>query len=295
MKSAPKAVIIGPTASGKTEAAEVLAARWQAGILSADSRQIYRGLNRLANKQGEKSAWTLTGGEQRTIYCLDGVPQFGLDLVDIGTRYTIMDFQREAERLFEEPLPLIIAGGSTLYVDAVMFAMQPGPTDLALRRELEQVSRADLESEYAKATGTTPPSGQPLRRLIRQVEQLRLSGSLPAPPKRQFPDVPWYGIAPSREELYERIAARQTPELEQALLAEAQALSAIHGPEPLETLGLWPALSVKRLHGELTAEEFHNQLLADTKAYARRQLTWWRRYPWITWFSSAEALTSAVA
>lgn len=283
-----KGVIVGPTASGKTAAGVAICQKLGGSIISADSRQIYRGLKLLANKEGEPPE-----------YIKDSIAQYGLDLCSIGERFTAVSFAEEVAALdeaLEEDLWLV--GGTGLYVDMAMTTLEALPEDLAIRAELEQLSDSALRERALDQPGVTAEliSGLPRRRLIRKLEVAKIQNKWPAEYAFLPSDksIPWYGIKPRVEKLEENIAGRFSDSNLQAMLNEAAELRQQYSDEQLLMLGLWVRDSVEALKNNLSLDQFRTLMNTHTRQYAKRQLTWWHRHPWITWFDSAEALIQAV-
>ena len=289
-----KGVILGPTASGKTAAGVAICQKLGGNIISADSRQIYRGLHLLANKEGEPEV-----RDGRIVYLKNGIAQYGLDLCDIGERFTAVSFAEEVQALDNALVEdLWLVGGTGLYIDMAMTALEALPEDLAIRTELEQCSDSDLREKALAQPGVTAEliSGLPRRRLIRKLEVAAIQNQWPAEYDFVPSDksIPWYGIRPKIEKLEEHITERFSDENLRAMLDEASGLRQAYSDEQLIMLGLWVKDSVEALENNLSIDQFRTLVTVHTRQYAKRQLTWWHRHPWIKWFDSADALIQAV-
>lgn len=272
-------VIVGPTASGKTDLALALARRLDGEVVSADSRQIYRGLD----------AGTAKPARDGRGLC-EGVPYHLLDVVEPGEPYDAGRWAREAALLCARiaargRLP-IVAGGTGLYVKALLegLAALPG-RDESLRRRLEDEAARDgrtaLHARLARldpeAAAAIPANN--IQRVMRALEVHELTGRpltehwrrrAPGLPARAVLRIDWPAAELSRR--IEERARLMWP----AMLAEAAALSArLEGGEPgLESLGYREALACAR--ARLSPREGLDRLIASTRAYAKRQRTWFR-------------------
>lgn len=221
--------VVGPTGSGKTALAVKLAHKFNGVIISADSRQVYRGLDIGTNKEGEVGKW---GQYQARI--VDGVPQLLIDIVDPGERFTLNDWLQQAQyglkHIFERGQLPIVVGGTGLYVTALLEGYQPGG------------------GRFAK-------NNKPV-----DFESLIL-----------MPDV-------ERQVLNQRSDVRFT-RIFDALIAETEKLlaSGVSG-EWLDKIGLDYRYAFKRIRGQLRRDEAIEQYQAASRAYIRRQITWWRHH-----------------
>lgn len=275
-------VITGPTASGKTELVLALARRLGGEIISADSRQIYRGL----------SAGTAKPARDARGFC-QGIPYHLVDCVDLAEPYDAGRFSRSAARLARDIASRgcnpIVAGGTGLYIRALLEGLSELPQrDEAIRRRLEAEGEAcgwellhrRLEQIDGTAAKSIPPGNR--QRLVRALEVYELTGR----PISSFWKQPrrggWEGPATvfrldwPAAQLRARIAERARL-MWPGMLAEAKALlPGLSGAEPgLESLGYDSALAC--LHGEISSEEGLRRLVASTCSYAKRQRTWFAR------------------
>lgn len=274
-------VIVGPTASGKSDRAVKLAKKYGGEIISADSRQVYRGLNIGSGK--------ITKKEMR------GVPHHLLDVASPKRVYTVADFKRDAESAIRGikrrgKLPIIV-GGTGLYIDAVLYdspipEVKPNPE---LRARLEKKSAAELFSELQKldperAAGIDRHNK---RRLVRALEIIAASGKVPKLSERKLKyNVLKLGISRPPIELKKRIHKRLLARMRQGMVREVERLhkSGVSFKR-LEDLGLEYRYVSRYLRGLLTREEMLKQLEAAIWHYARRQMTWWRKDKKIRWLS----------
>lgn len=282
-------VITGPTASGKSALAHEVALRTGAEIISADSRQIYRELT--------------IGSAKPTPEMLGEVPYHFINEKSIGEPYSAGAFALEARARIQEiqkrGKPVIVAGGSTLYLQGLIegFSDLP-PADPKIREKLqkelaEQGSRAlyrklqDLDPERAATLDHTKT-----HRLIRNLEIIELIGKGSTPPS-PTPDMKFHAVALNfpREELYQRINLRVEEMMSEGLLQEAEALLKKYRPEisnrtlpALLTVGyqeLFDHLERKTpLEGAVTLIQQH------TRNYAKRQLTFLRNRMQLNWIQA---------
>ena len=290
-------VLTGPTGVGKTALALDLAEALGTTILSADSRQVYRGLD--------------IGTAKPTPEELARVPHHWVDCLDIGQPTSAGDFAREAERYLatcrSEGRPALVVGGSTLYVDAVVRGLatlpdvSPETAAQATEEALTPEGRAALYDELLRndpvAAATLDPTKS--QRLARLVGLLRSTGRRPselwaegAPPVR---DVRLVVLDRPRDELYRRIEDRVDAMLADGLLDEnRRLLAAGHRLDtaPLRTIGYQEP--IRFLEGEIGEAEMVHQLKQNTRRYAKRQMTWLRRYPDARWVVAGVTTSSLV-
>lgn len=275
-------VILGPTASGKTGAAIKLAKETGGEVISADSMQIYRGMDIGTAKASEAE--------------MDGVVHHLINIVDPDEAYSVADFREQAlakidEILSRGKLP-IICGGTGLYISSLIypFDLKSENTDPEVRKRLEQLAKDDPKALYARLQEVDPQSAgaihpNNLKRIVRALEVYEVSGK----PKsqqdregRETLEVPYdfrlYMPMWDRSVLYERIDARVDEMLNAGLLDETRALLEKY-PRDLVSL---QAIGYKELYpyldGETDYDEAVRILKRDTRHFAKRQLTWFRRF-----------------
>jgi tRNA dimethylallyltransferase len=294
-------VIVGPTAVGKSELAVTLAQRLQGEVVSADSVQVYRYLD--------------IGSAKPSLQERISVPHHLLDSVDPDQDYTVADFQHDAQAAIakihkRERMPILV-GGSGLYIRAVIrnYSFSSAGQNLAIRarliKEAEQFGGQHLYEKLCAADPRTACKVHPhdLRRIIRaleaceqntrplsdQVEETRDAGLL----YRVF----MYGLTMPRELLYQRIEKRVDMMIENGFVEEVRGLLArgfSQGSKALTSLGYRHIIS--HINGEITLEQAAELIKRDTRRFAKRQLTWFRRDTEITWFDvSTDAGIAGVA
>ncbi len=278
-------VVMGPTASGKTELALALARALGGEIVSADSRQVYRRLD--AGTAKPEGAWK--GG----VFLADGVPYHLVDFVDPARTFSAAEFARlaaeAAERTRTAGRRLIMAGGTGLYVEAFWNGLDPLPPRDAdvrarLAREMERRGPkgllADLSARDPEAASRIGPNPQ---RLLRALEVLELTGrpiSEQWTKKRGLPceRARFIVLDPPAEALAARIEARARG-MFPAMVTEARGLIELGYGESdpgLQSLGYPEALACAR--GRMSEGEGLRLLITRTRQYAKRQRTWFRRY-----------------
>ncbi len=296
----PVVALNGPTASGKTAVAVAVAhtlatSGITAEVVNADSMLVYRGMD--------------IGTAKPTLAERGGVPHHLIDIMDVTETASVAEFQvlaraAIADRRDRGVVPLL-AGGSALYVHAILddFAF-PG-TDPAVRARLEaelaEVGPTELHRRLASvapeaAAGILPGNG---RRIVRALEVVELTGSytstLPAW-DYALDDVRQFGLDVPRDVLDERIEQRVEKMWADGLVDEVRGLAA-HGLREGRTasraLGYRQVLAF--LDGELTEAEAKQATTSGTRRFARKQLGWFRRDPRITWLPAGAGAADAVA
>ncbi len=289
-------LIVGPTASGKTAVSIALAQRLNAEIISADSIQVYRGMD--------------IGSAKPTIEERQGIPHHMMDTVDIDSpKFSVAEYRRMAGEAIEDiagrgKYPLIV-GGTGLYVNSLIFPLNftSVPSDEALRAELTAIEQQQKGAAYALLQKEDPKAAQRLhpndvKRVIRALEVIRLTGKPIDDHGGDFAnqanaDIPYeptiIGLTMPREQLYERINLRVDIMLEQGLLDEARAIYDGGYDASLPALqGLGYKQLFKHFAGEYTLDEAIAAIKLETRHFAKRQLTWFRRDKRIVWFDISE-------
>ncbi len=286
--------VVGATGTGKTEQslllAEALAARGRpAEIVNADAMQLYRGMDIGTAK--------LAPTERR------GIPHHLLDVLEITDDAAVAWYQTAARTAIEQILDrgshAILVGGSGLYVSSVLFDFRFPPRNEALRAELE----ADLERDgpgvlYDRLRLADPVTAERVdprngRRIVRALEVLAQGeathgAALPDEPVRWHPSK-IIGLTSPRPELVARLDARVERMWEEGLLAEVEELRARgleRGVTARRAIGYAQALA--QLNGAATRAEAIAETQALTRRYARRQVSWFRRYSDVAWSQSGE-------
>lgn len=270
-------VILGATATGKTALAVSLAQRKNGEIISADSRQVYRGLDL---------------GTGKDLHEYDAIPYHLIDICDLNEEYTVFRFQRDVYRLFPQlagkgVLP-IIAGGTGLYLDALLrsYELIPVPENTELRASLASKSLSELQTlllTLKPAVHNKTDLGQPAR-LIRAIEIALYQREHPHSTEEFRMSRPTiipkvYGIFFERQVLKERIYRRLIARIDAGMIEETEGLYAQgYSWERLESLGLEYRFTAQYVQGKIaTKEAYIEQLFRAICQFAKRQETWFRR------------------
>ena len=266
--------ILGPTASGKTALAAALAARLDTEIISADSRQLYRGMD-------------IGTGKDLADYVVDGkpIPYHLIDICDPGYKYNVFEYQHDFFRVFtalrDRGLLPILCGGTGLYIEAVLkgYKLLDVPPNPALRERLSGKSLAELETmlaSYKVLHNKTDVDS--VQRAIRAIEIEEFY-------RTQAPDVREYaplhslivGVDIDRELRREKISKRLRARLDEGMVHEVRRiLSNGVAPEDLIYYGLEYKYLTLYIIGRLTYEEMVSQLEIAIHQFAKRQMTWFR-------------------
>lgn len=289
----PVLAVVGPTASGKTALSLALAQKFDGEIISADSMQIYRGLDIGTAKVTEKEA--------------AGIPHHGLDLCDLDQEFSVADYvafarQVEQELFARKKLP-ILCGGTGLYVESflrgIRFAKEKA--DPALRQALaEELDRRGADALYRELCRVDPEAAAGIHpnntvRLLRALEHYRATGQTLTRQKEASlpPEQPYRSLIlglnfPDRSMLYSRIDRRVDQMMEQGLLREAEMVYCAR--ERCRTAA--QAIGYKEFfpyfEGTEALEQCVLRLKQASRRYAKRQLTWFRHMPEIVWLDAGD-------
>jgi tRNA dimethylallyltransferase len=283
----PVVAVVGPTATGKTALAVELARRVGGEVVNADSMQLYRGMDIGTAKPDDAER--------------GGIPHHLLDVWHVRQPASVAEYRDLARAAIDRlrtagTVPLLV-GGSGLYVRAVLDELDFPGTDAAVRARLElelaETGPARLherlaELDPAAAAAVLPSNG---RRIVRALEVIELTGGpfraqLPQP-RPHYPAVV-VGLDRDPAELDERIALRVDRMWAAGFVDEVAALAADglrEGPTASRALGYAQVLA--QFDGVLTAEEARERTVSTTRRFVRRQRSWFRRDPALTWFDAA--------
>ncbi|UEL29844.1 tRNA (adenosine(37)-N6)-dimethylallyltransferase MiaA [Pseudarthrobacter sp. L1SW] len=281
MGSPPVIAVVGPTGSGKSDLAVSLALELDGEVINADAMQFYRGMDIGTAK--------ITEAERR------GVPHHLLDILEVTEEASVSRFQEQARALISDiharGKRAILAGGSGLYVRAALDVLEFPGTDPAVRQQLEaELAENGQAVLLERLRDVDPVSAGRLsdsRRIIRALEVHRLTGrpfSSFMPQREYFQPAVQVGLGVDREVLRERLASRVHRMVDAGLLAEVQRLDTLglrQGKTASRALGY--AQFLKVLDGGWTVAEAAEDTIVATRQFARRQLTWFRADPRISW------------
>ncbi|MBS6217715.1 MAG: tRNA (adenosine(37)-N6)-dimethylallyltransferase MiaA [Clostridiales bacterium] len=284
-------VILGTTACGKSGLGVELAKHVGGEIVSADSRQVYRGLD--------------LGTGKVTAEEMDGVPHHLLDVVSPNQSYSVAEFQRDAYAAIDGTLargkiPLLV-GGTGLYVRAVAegYAFPESQPNPALRAELEGRSTEELYAMFRAQTGHTLSGGEDKnrRRLVRTMEKLLSGDSLTESPRAPRYEVLQLGMTYPRDVLCRRIDERLQRRLDDGMIEEVARLRAEGASDAfLEGLGLEYRYILWYLTGKLSSrDELFDELGRAIKRFAKRQMVWFKKDRDVLWLDTeGDPLSQAV-
>lgn len=283
-------VVLGPTAVGKSSLAVTLAKKFKGEIISADSRQIYKGLD-IGTGKIKKSE-------------MKGIPHYMLDVAKPQKIYTASDYKKDAQKaigkIYEKNKTPIICGGTGFYIDTLIYdtSLPSVPPNTKLRKKLSKKSVEKLteilrkiDPERALNIDVKNP-----RRLIRAIEIAEALGKVPKIKKREKYDTLLIGLDMSDEKLKEKITIRLLERLpagkagiREGMIGEAKKLRKQGlSLKRMEELGLEYRFLAKFLKGEMTKEEMTEKLKTEIWKYAKRQRTWFKRNKKIIWFESGK-------
>jgi len=267
--------ILGPTASGKTAFAARLALFLGGEVISADSRQVYRGMN-------------LGTGKDYNDYLVGNtaVPYHLIDIAEAGEEYNVYQYQKDFYRVFADILMRnrmpVLCGGTGLYIEAVLngYRLLQVPINIELRKELESESIEDLTRRLRSFKNPHNTTDTLIRkRLLRAIEIEEYLRAHPTSPDNRpeiHPIV--FGIRIDREVRREKITLRLKERLRQGMAEETERLIASGiSPEKLEYYGLEYKYLSRYVTGKISYEEMFGSLNTAIHQFAKRQMTWFRK------------------
>ena len=290
-------VILGTNASGKSGLGIELALKFGAEIVSADSRQVFKGLDLGSGKVTKEE--------------MKGVPHFLLDVAAPGDFFSLMDYQKLAYEAIDDIVsrgktPFLV-GGTGLYVNAVVdgYNLTDAPVDEELRKKVEAMSLNELQDLITEkcSIGGIPENldMSNKRRLERAAEKLLMGKPLNLESVKRY-DTLCLGVTWERQKLYKRIEERLDRRLEQGMIEEVENLMKQGVPDDfLYKLGLEYRYIMMYLRGRFDSKAaFREKLFMEIRHLAKEQMTWFRKRQDITWLdmegdplSQAEGLISA--
>ena len=288
-------VIVGPTASGKTALSIELAKRIGGEIISSDSMQIYKDMN--------------IGTAKVTKEEMQGIKHYLIDFVPPNQRYTVSDFKKDATRAIKEILreakiPIVV-GGTGLYVNSLIYGIeyQDMQFDEEYRNKLMKIAETEegLNNLWEQAQKIDPESMKKIskkdkKRIVRVLEIYKSTGKTKTEQeilsrKKEIEyDFKIFGISMDREQLYERINKRVDIMINQGLEKEVRNLLEKYSEFPTAMQGLGYKEVVEYFNGILTRGEMIDKIKQESRRYAKRQLTWFRRNKEIIWLDANEEM-----
>ena len=281
-------IIAGPTAAGKTALAIQIAKHFKTEIISADSRQFYREMNIGTAKPSKEE--------------LEVIPHHLIDSHSIVDSFSVGDFEKEVinllEKLFKSLDKVVLVGGSGLFINAICNGFDELPVaseetrnklnqllvEKGIEHLQEKLKKADPHY-YAEVDINNP------QRLIRALEVFESTGypfstyRTKTPKKRNF-NIIKLGINPTREKLYEQINLRVDQMVERGLFEEVKGLVEYRQLNTLNTVGYSELFEY--IDGKLSKEEAIDKIKQNTRRFAKRQLTWFKKSEDMNWFEANE-------
>jgi len=288
-------VIEGPTASGKTGLSIELAKQFNTCIFSADSRQFYKEIQ--------------IGTAKPSIVERQGIPHFFIDSHSLTEEVTAAQYEKEAlEQLSKEFTTndvIILVGGSGMFIDALCVGLDPIPSSPELRNEINDEYQTNGLDELLDELKSKDPAffetvdqNNPMR-IIRALEVIRLTNKTftefrtASPKKRPF-EVHRFVLNHSREKLYDRINLRVDNMMKGGLLDEVKSVIQYRELASLNTVGYKELFQY--LDGNWTIEHALEKIKQNSRNYAKRQITWFKKHPEAIWidFSDNSTMTKLI-
>ena len=285
-------VICGPTASGKTGLSIELAKKINGEIISCDSMQIYRDMT--------------IGTAKPTIEEMDGIKHYLIDCVSPEERYSVADYKKDAIKDIKEVLQKgkvpIVVGGTGLYIESLLYGIEFNEikVDLQYRKKLGEIEEKEgLDTLYELATKIDEEAIKKIsrndrKRIYRILEIYHSTGKtkteLEIESRKNGPEFDYilFGITMDREKLYDRINKRVDIMIQNGLIEEVKELLKKYKSFPTAMQGLGYKEVVSYLDGEYSKEEMIEKIKMETRRYAKRQLTWFRKYKELIWIDGLE-------
>jgi len=280
-------VICGPTASGKTALSIELAKKIDGEIISCDSMQIYKDMNIGTAKVTEEE--------------MQGIQHYLIDFVSPDVRYSVANYKNDAEKAIETiidkgKIPIIV-GGTGLYLDSLIYGIEYPEIkfDEKYREKLEnEIEENGLEYLYNKAKEIDEQAMQKIspndkKRIIRVLEIYHATGKnkteqeIESRKKEVKYDYKIFAINMDREKLYERINIRVDKMIENGLIEEVEDLQKKYNHFPTAMQGLGYKEVVEYLQNQITRDEMIEKIKQESRRYAKRQLTWFRKNKQTIW------------
>ena len=287
-------VICGPTASGKTALSIELAKKINGEIVSCDSMQIYKDMD--------------IGTAKPTVEEMQGIKHYLIGYVSPEKRYSVADYKIDAKKAIKEiikkgKMPIVV-GGTGLYLDSLIYEIeyQDIKLDEQYRNKLEEeVEKQGLEKLYEKAKQIDPKAIEKIspndkKRILRILEIYHATGKtkteqeIESRKKEVEYDYKVYALNWDRQKLYNRINKRVDMMIEQGLVEEVKQILDKYDNFPTAMQGLGYKEVVEYLNGNLTKEEMIEKIKIETRRYAKRQLTWFRKNKQTIWLNAEDMI-----
>ena len=296
----PKVVVIcGPTASGKTKLGIELAKKINGEIVSADSMQIYKDMTIGTAKPNSKE--------------MQGIKHYLIDFVSPEKRYSVAEFKKDATKAINDIINRgkapILVGGTGLYIDSLIYGIEYNDIkiDEEYRKELEDLAeKKGLGTLYNEAKKIDKKAMEKIspndkKRIMRVLEIYKATGKTKTQQEEESRkkevkyDFKIYAIDMDRKILYDRINKRVDKMIEDGLIKEVQELIKKYKTFPTAMQGLGYKEVVEYLNGEVSFDEMCNNIKMQTRRYAKRQLTWFRKNKETNWIDGTNDVQNNVA
>ena len=293
-------VIVGPTASGKTALSIELAKKIDGEIVSSDSMQIYKEMN--------------IGSAKPTIEEMQDIKHYMIDIIEPNVRFNVAEYKKQAEAAIEEiikkgKIPIVV-GGTGLYVDSLIYGIEYPEVeyDENYRNGLEAQAKTEdgLNELYQKAKSIDKKAIEKIskndkKRIIRILEIYHATGKtkteleIESRKNEVKYDYNVFAINMDRQVLYDRINKRVDLMIENGLIEEVKGLLKQYDKFPTAMQGLGYKEVVEYLDGKLTKQEMIDKIKQETRRYAKRQLTWFRKNESTIWIDGLDELQKNVS
>jgi len=306
-------VILGPTASGKSELAVWLAKKINGEIISADSRQIYRGLDigtakvpRDKNPKSEirnpKQIPKTKFQTLKNLFYYKKIRHHLLDIANPKKVFTVAQYQKLAQKAIQDitkrgKIP-ILCGGTGFWIDAVVYDLKlpEVPPNPKLREKFGKKTASELLKILKKldpARAETIEQKNP-RRLIRAIEIAKAIGKVPQIKKQSPYQTLWLGLKPPKKTLEQKIKNRTNQMLKSGLIRETKKLLKTVSRKRIKEFGFEYKNTLDYIDGKISKEELIETLNKNTLEYARRQMVWFKRNKEIRWVNGQQVLKLAL-
>ena len=291
-------VICGPTASGKTALSIELAKQINGEIVSCDSMQIYKDMN--------------IGTAKPTVEEMQGIKHYLIGYVSPEERYSVADYKADAKKAIKEiiekgKMPIVV-GGTGLYLDSLIYEIeyQDIKLDEEYRKKLEEeVEEKGLEVLYERAKQIDEKAIEKIspndkKRILRILEIYHATGKtkteqeIESRKKEVEYDYKVYALDWDRQKLYDRINKRVDIMVEKGLIEEVKQILDKYDTFPTAMQGLGYKEVVEYLEGKLTKEEMIEKIKMETRRYAKRQLTWFRKNKQTIWLNAEDGIQNNI-
>ena len=292
-------VIVGPTASGKTALSIELAKKINGEIISCDSMQIYKDMN--------------IGSAKPTIEEMQGIKHYLIDEIEPTQRFSVAEYKKRAEKAIEEiikkgKMPIVV-GGTGLYANSLIYGIEYNEIkyDEKYRNELMKLAQTEdgLESLFEKAKKIDPKAMEKIskndkKRIVRILEIYNSTGTTKTKQEKESRkkevkyDYKVFALNMERSVLYERINKRVDIMLEQGLIEEVKNILKKYNEFPTAMQAIGYKEIVEYFNGDLTKEEAIEKIKQESRRYAKRQLTWFKKIANVKWLDGLDKIQNNV-